>query len=397
MAVLLADATTKRADTVLLDFTRNEVAVRYQVDGLWHMMPPMDRATGDFMLAALKRLAGLDYKERQARQIGYFMVHYMRRDQRCQIVSQGVPTGERVVISIARKRAALETLDDLGMRPRMAKAVSDILHSQSGLLIVSALPQDGLSTLWRAVIHAGDRFMRDFYVVEEASKPEPEIVNFTPFVYDTAKGETPLTPLRSLLLKEPNVIGFNEIVDGRQLDRMTELVVDQQVMVVSRIHARSAADAIIRMVMMKPNVQRLMTALSGIVYGRLVRRLCTECRQAFKPNPALLAQLNLPPERVPVLYSHYTPRPEHLVDEKGQPIEPTPCRVCGGLGYAERIGVYELLIVTDAIREAVLSNPTVQSIAAVARQQGPTLRDEGLAVVAKGITSLEELQRVLKR
>ena len=399
LVVMVADAITKRADLVLMDFTSNAVGVRYQVDGLWHNMPTMPRTTGDYMLASLKQLAGLDYRERRARQIGKFQAVYLKKKHKCQVTSQGVSSGERVALVIDREKPPLENLEDIGMRPGMQSQLVKLMNEPAGLILFSGLPGDGLSTTWRAAFQTTDRFMRDFYVVEEVSNPEPEIINVTRETYDASKGETIEGVMKSLMLREPNVVAFAEMPDAAALDELSMLVNKHELTTFGRLQARHAVEAVMRALMLKPNVAEFARALRAVTGQRLVRLLCQTCRQAYQPNPNMIAQLGLPPARVPVLYRHFQPSPEQVTDASGRPIEIEPCEKCGGPGYFERSGIFELLLIDDRFRAAMQDpQPTVQKLAAAAQQSGHiTLREEGIVMVARGDTSLDELQRVLKK
>ncbi len=179
MALILADAMVKRCDVLVFDFTVKDVGVRYNIDGFWHTLPTLDRETGDFMLASMKRLADLDINERRARQEGKFAAEFLRKRFPCRFVSQGVKTGERVAIYIERRRPPTETLEECGMRPALIEKVKMLLGQTHGLLLVSGLPGDGFTTAWRATLNAADRFMRDFFVVEDTDHKEPEVINVT--------------------------------------------------------------------------------------------------------------------------------------------------------------------------------------------------------------------------
>ena len=182
------------------------------------------------------------------------------------------------------------------------------------------------------------------------------------------------------------------------LDTFCDLANREKKLILSRTHARSAIDAVLRIVALKGNIEKVSTALLGVVCHRVLRKLCDKCKRGFQPSNALLEQLGLPPGRVAIMYQRYEPRPEELVDKNGKPIPYQPCGVCGGTGYVERTAVYELLIVNDAIREALRSHPTPEKLATIARQHGHiSMRDEAIVLVARGITSLEEIQRVLNK
>lgn len=395
---LLADAITKRTDLVLMDFTANAVSIRYQVDGIWHNMPALQRDIGDYMLATFKQLAGLDYRERRQRQVGKFRADYMKFKHPCRMTSQGIPAGERVVIEIERNRPPLESLEDVGMRAGMRSRLVSAMNEAGGLVLFSGLPGDGLSTTWRAALQSTDRFMRDFFTIQDQAAQEPEIVNIGNQLYDTTAGETMQSTLTRLLLKEPNAIAFPNLGDAAELNEMCRLANDQEITVITRIHARHAVEAVVRALMLEPDVAAFSEALRCVVCQRVLRKLCPGCRQEFQPNPALLVQLGLPPDRVPVLYRQYQPGPEELVDGSGNPHDVPPCSQCGGPGFQERTAIFELLEIDERFRQAMRETPTVQALTAAANASGHIpMRDEGVVLVARGDVSLEELQRVLKK
>ncbi len=395
---LLADAITKRADLILMDFSANSASVRYQVDGIWHNMPPIPRDVGDYMLASFKQLAGLDYRERRQRQVGNFSAEYMRSKHKCRMTCQGIPTGERVALEVDRKKPSLDNLEEIGMRPGMRTALLKVLNGEGGLVLFSALPGDGMSTTWRAALQSTDRFLRDYFTMQEKSRQEAEVINIGNVVWDESAGETMLTALRGLLLREPNAIAFPEIGDSASLNELCRLANDLDISITTRVPARHAVEAVVRALMLKPDSAQFAKALKLVVCQRIIRKLCIACRVPFQASPALLNQLGLPPERVPVLYRQYQPRPEDLVDERGVPVDVMPCETCGGLGYSERTGIFELLHVDDRFRKAMKSTPTIAALNDVAIQCGHVgLREEGIVLVARGDSSLEELQRVLKK
>jgi len=146
-AFIISDAIAKNAETVVFDFSAQAVVVRFKIDGLWHQMPTLDRQTGDFMLASLKKMAGMNYRERRARQESAFGANFAGSDYRCKVVSQGIKTGERVALSIRYSQSNDMSLDDMGMRPSMKDKLSSLMNQKAGLVVVATLPGDGLSSL----------------------------------------------------------------------------------------------------------------------------------------------------------------------------------------------------------------------------------------------------------
>lgn len=401
MAILIADALTKSVDMILLDYTKESVSVRYHIDNVWHQMPERDRESGDYMLASLKKLCNLNFLERRLRQDGEFKALFHAFKSSCSIVTQGVKTGERVVVKVGLRKPPLEEFDDLGMRLRMKDELIEHMTDNQGIILFCTTPGDGYSTLWHTALQACDRFTRDFFTIEDVHHLEEEVINVGSIQYNSQNGETPLTPLPQLLLKQPNVLCVPKLPDAATINRFSELAVEgnDPKLVLTRIHAKNAIEALLRVLIMKPDVEKFAAAIDVVVSQRLIRKLCEHCRQPYAPSPQLLEKLGLPAGRVREFFKEWQlPPPEEQVDEKGNQIEYPVCRHCHGIGYRGQTGILELLVVTDEIRQALRAKSNLATLANIAVQGGHiTLKDEGIVMVARGITSINELQRVLKK
>ncbi|MEM9941862.1 MAG: ATPase, T2SS/T4P/T4SS family [Planctomycetota bacterium] len=395
MVELVADSIIKDALITVLDYTPQQVSVRYQIDGLWHPGPPMDRETGDYMLASMKQIAGMEYRERGARQEGSFGTLYKKARQKFKVVSQGVPTGERVAIYLDYKRPAMDSITDQGMRGGMVEQLKTILQNpKTGLVLCSAVPGEGYTTAWRGMLGACDRLTRDYYVLEEVGKNEPEVINIYPVEFNPKKGEDALTPVPQLMLKEPDVLAFPEIPDGRLLNRIVDHSIQHDIPIFLRNPGRTCVDAVLRMLVKQPDVEKFASRLDAVICMRVIRTLCDDCKVGFQPHPQMLQRLGLPPGRVAQLYSANVYQPDS-VDEDGNEIE--PCESCSGIGFRGRTGLWELLTVTDEFRKALLNQPRIDKLTALVQKAGHvTMQTEGVLMVAKGVVSLDEVQRVLK-
>ncbi|MCA9163684.1 MAG: Flp pilus assembly complex ATPase component TadA [Planctomycetales bacterium] len=395
-----AQSLAQRADQILLDYTREMVTVRYQIDGIWHQLDPRDRASGDAMLFCYKKLANLNPADRRSKQEGTFTAKFQKVDYIYTIISQGTQTGERVLLKIRTKKPTLERLEDLGMREKVRQRVKEVLDGDGGMSVFSAPPQGGFSTLWTCALNATDRFVRDFVSLEDKDKPEDEVINVTPHFFDTSKGESPGSLIPKLLLKEPDAFVVPEILNAESMNLLCEQASKDKRPVITRVQAKEVAEALMRMLMYKASPAEFAKAVKLVVNERMVRRLCPSCKQAYQPAPQLMQRLGIPPGRVQAFYREYQPPPpETLVDEKGNPLPPPPpCGDCHGLGYKGRIGIFEVCFVDDQVRKALVSSPTLDSVRQAVRQSGCRgLQEEGILLVAQGITSLTELQRALKQ
>ncbi len=291
--MMLAHAISLRADQILLDCTAQGVAVRCRVDGLWEAMPPMDRPTGDAVVIILKRLCNLNPTDRRSRQTAKLAVSFSG-DWIVEFTSQGVPTGERILLRIEPKKPVLKTLTDLGMREKMQEQLKALLNGDDALFVFSAPPTHGLPTQWRVGLESADRFVRDFHSIEDRVAAEPELINITPHHFDKAAGETPMTILKSLLLKQPDVLVIPDFVDNDTIEVVCDQICDQHRFGITRMVAGSAIEAVIKLLKTYPNeAKRLLKITSGAVNQRLVRRLCDKCKQGFQPTPQLLQKLGI--------------------------------------------------------------------------------------------------------
>lgn len=393
MTLMCVDLILRRVDTAVFDYTAQAVPFRYQVDGLWLNQAGMDRASGDPLLASLKQLAGMNWQDRRNRQEGKFRALFEKKRYEFRVISQGVKTGERVAIHVGRKRDPLETMADLGMREQMRKRLAEILNGDEGLAVCAAATGEGLTTCWRAFLGAGDRFLRDYYVIEAAGREEPEVINVNRVNWNPA-GETPFSPIPKLLLKEPNVLAFPELADGAALGQMLELVRQKKLMVITRTTARGSAEALAGLIAMKPDPGKLAAALKVVLTMRLVRKLCKGCRESYPPTPQLLARLGFPAGRIRQFWRPKIWKPED-VDEKGNPVP--ACEQCFGTGYNGRTGVFEMFEVGEGLRKLVAAGETrPERLQEAALNEGQVaLMEEMALLAAQGVTSLKELQRVL--
>lgn len=396
--MVVAHAINSRADQILFDFSAQGCAVRYRVDGLWEKMPPMDRETGDGMLVVLKRLFMLNPADRRSKQRGKLPTRFKSVDWVLHFTSEGVQSGERALVVIDTKKPVLNTLTDLGMREKLQEKYKELINGNSSMFVFSGPPGHGLPTLWRVGLESADRFVRDFHCVFDEALDEPELINITNHKYNGAAGETPKTVLKSLLLKQPDAIIMPDFVSTDIAELICNEIKTEHRYAITRIVASSAIEAMLRLLATHRSAAKAMLEVTcGVINLRLIRRLCLDCRQPFQPPPQLLQKLGIPPGRVSVLYQPFIPPPpEQRVDANGKPIEIPICRKCGGRGYFGRAAIFELLALNDEIRAAFLKNPNIDAILPVARQNGfLSLQEEGILAVATGMTSLQELQRVL--
>jgi type II secretory ATPase GspE/PulE/Tfp pilus assembly ATPase PilB-like protein len=384
---LVADMAERRSDKAMLDYTQQSVVVRQHIDGVWHNSEARDRESGDVMLAVMKTLANLSATERRKKQEGTFAAKYKEHSYVCPIASQGVPTGERVMVQLlGGYQRSFKSYEDLGMRPKLGEQWSALMARDKGLLVIAGTPEGGVTTLTDVSLMETDRLLRDFVSVEEEQHREREIENIEVTTYSATKGETPVTILPSLIRKYPNVYVLRDLSDTEAAKLLLGEVRDDERLLITNVHAKEAAEAPIRMLQKKVPQREFAATLTAVMCTRLVRKLCDSCKVAYAPTPDLLKKLGIPQGKVEALYR--VPKPEEI---------DKPCQECSGIGFKGRTGLFELLMVDDKIREILTKQPQLDLLRKASRAAGMrTFQEEGLLLVAKGVTSLAELQRVLK-
>lgn len=392
----LSHAIQARSTHMLLDFSQAACAIRYQVDGQWEQLPPIDRETGDAMLYAIKQLCQMNPADRRTAQRGECGAKLAKDKFNLTVQSQGVPTGERVLIRLESEKIPFERLGDLGMRDKMAESLKTILNSESNLFCVTAPKGEGLTTSWTVVVNAADRLIRDFQSFEDEMHPEPEIINVNPNFFGGETGKNQLEVLQRMVLREPDVLVFPELPEPDSMQLAVEQIGKVEKQVWLRMPASNALEGFVRLVHKYKSISGEVAERTSAVLGqKLVRRLCDTCKVGFEPAPQLMQQLGIPPGRVSVLYQPFVLPPiEQQVDENGRPAPIQPCATCHGRGYYGRIAIFELLQPGDQLRAAVLKTQDLGQLSKIAKSEGHRgLQAEAVMTVARGLTGLDELKR----
>jgi type II secretory ATPase GspE/PulE/Tfp pilus assembly ATPase PilB-like protein len=283
------------------------------------------------------------------------------------------------------RRESFRTYEDLGMRAKLGERWSELMALDQGLLIIAGMPEGGLTTLTDVSLMETDRLLRDFASIEEVHHREFEMENIDVTTYDESKGESPATILPKLIRKYPNVYVVRDFVDPEAAKLLLDEISDNR-LVITNVHAKEAPEALLRMLQKKVPHREFAERVTAVMCTRLIRNLCASCKVAYEPTPDLLKKLGIPQDKVKALYR--TPKPEEI--EK-------PCKKCGGVGFFGRTGIFELLVVNDQVREVLLKQPKLEALRPAAKAAGMRpFQEEGVLLIAKGATSLSELQRVLK-
>ncbi len=384
---LIAEMHDRRVDMAMLDYNAAGVNVRYQIDGFWHSLAPKERVAYDPVMAVLKKLGNLNETDRRSRQEANYDVEYGGVKYQLKLTTQGVETGERGVLTLTNPKKIFKTLAELGLREKLFEPWKELTRSPQGLIVVSGPPAGGFSTLWSVVLRECDRYLRDFVTIQDVNKREMDAENVTLYTFDSKAGESPLQLMPDLIRKYPNVYAVPDVVNADFFDTLFDQIKDDR-MVIAGIRARENAEALLRLLMHKIPAQQIAGPLLGAINVRLVRKLCDKCKEGYAPAPDLLKRLGLPAAQVTQLFRIRTPNPEKKVP---------PCEQCKDLGYYGRTGIIEVLLAGDNVKKALTTTPQLDAVRTACRKDGMrTLQEEGILLVAKGVTSLDELMRVMK-
>ncbi len=378
---LVYDAIVRRATDIHLEPKSSEIAVRMRIDGVLYSMEPFDIAVGSAVVNVCKVLGAMDITEKRRSLDGSFQALTEERRIDFRVATQGTNHGEKLSLRILDQANSVSTLDDLGLRKQLTGGLDAVIHQPHGLLLVCGPTGAGKSTTLYAAINEIDTLQRNVITIEDPVEYRMDNVN--QIEINSRAGNSFATSLRSVLRQDPDVVMIGEIRDAETANIACQAA-NTGHMVFSTVHANDTITALYRIIDLEVEPFMLASSLSGILAQRLVRRLCSQCKEAYKPKPEFLRKANLPAERISKFY-----RP---------PKEPeTECAACGGLGYRGRIGVFELLPINERMREMIRDQSAMTAIRAEARKNGMLyMKEEGLRLVVRGVTSVDELLRVVK-
>jgi type II secretory ATPase GspE/PulE/Tfp pilus assembly ATPase PilB-like protein len=378
---LVYDAVLRRATDIHLEPTAEQLSIRYRIDGILHAAEPFDRPTGDAVLNVFKVLAALDISEKRKPQDGSFGAKLEARDIDFRVATSGSKSGEKMVMRILDNASQVGRLEEVGLRSKMVAEIRGLVTQPHGMFLCCGPTGSGKTTTLYACLREIDRFQKNIITVEDPI--EYHLDNITQMEINTKSGATFAGSLRSILRQDPDVIMIGEIRDQETATIACQAATTGH-FVFSTVHSNDTITALFRLLDLGVEPFMIASALTAVLGQRLVRSLCDTCKEPYKPKPEFLKKANLPADKVDVFYR--------------KPTEPeVVCPQCGGTGYLGRTGIFELLVITESIRDLIRENPSQKAIQAEARKNGMIyLQEDGLRQVIQGKTSIDELLRVVK-
>jgi type II secretory ATPase GspE/PulE/Tfp pilus assembly ATPase PilB-like protein len=387
----LYDVLWRRAEAVDVVAGKDAYRVVHAVDGVPSENQETIRAEdGERVFRYLKRLAGLNVEEIRRPQVGRIKASLLSQagdPGETEVRTSGTTAGERLSLRV-RTGPTLMRIPDLGLAAPRLEVIKSFLAKSHGLVLISAPSKHGLTTTQYAILKTHDAYINNIHALEREKLLDLD--NVTQQIFEGSNKDVNFArTLQSVLRREPDIV----LVDNCE-DHETALVASRAAAddrkIYMGIQGEDTFDALSRYLGLLGDNAMAAKALLGVINQRLVRLLCTECREAFKPDAATLTKLNLPADKIE---RFYRPPTEQKVDRKGRPIL---CTTCRGTGYVGRTGVFEVLAVDPSIAELIREGAPINRIKAQCRKNKMYyLQEEGILKVIDGTTSMNEVLRCL--
>lgn len=376
--LLIRDAHDSAASDIHLEAGREGLRVRLRIDGVLTELPAPPRALQAAVVSRIKLLAELDIAERRLPQDGRIRVRLEERELDLRVSTTPTLFGESVVLRLLDRGGRPVSLQELGLATAMLAGVERLCQRSHGIVLTTGPTGSGKTTTLYAAL--GLRHPTGEKIVTVEDPVEYYLAGVTQVPVHSKAGVTFSAALRSILRQDPDVIMVGEMRDPE-----TAAVAVQSAMtghlVFSTLHTNDAVSAITRLVDLGVAPYMIAATVEGILAQRLVRKVCPDCRERYQPDAQSVALLACQPVGTGI-------RRQKL--ERG-----AGCDRCRHTGYLGRTGVYQLLVMTDELRDALLAGLNLMELREIAQRQGMvTLRQDGWDKVRSGITTVEEVLRV---
>ena len=373
---LLFRAAKERASDIHIEPQEKDICVRFRVDGVLQEVIRPPKRFQNSIVSRVKIMGGLNIAEKRLPQDGRIRVKLAGRDIDIRLSTTPTVFGERIVMRLLDKSAVLLDLAEIGMDKDQLATIDGLIHKANGIVLVTGPTGSGKTTTLYAALSKINRPDLNIMTIEDPVEYQLQGISQTPV--NPKIDLTFANGLRSFLRQDPDVIMVGEIRDRETAEIAIQASLTGH-LVFSTVHTNDAAGAITRLIDMGVEAYLVGSSLIGVLAQRLVRVLCKECREAYLPAPEELKEIGLVPEKQ---------KPRMIYRPKG-------CDVCNGTGYRGRTGIYEIMMVDDAIRELSVKKVDSGSIKRAAVQRGMrTLMEDGGRKVLKGITSVAEVLSV---
>lgn len=371
------EAYKDRSTDIHFEPLADELRIRYRVDGVLHQtsMPPQLKRFQAAIVSRIKVMANMDIAEKRLPQDGRIGISIHGEDLDIRVSTMPTVYGESVSLRLLTRKSELLGMESIGLNPRDEAIMRKLIHKPNGILLVTGPTGSGKSTTLYAFLHTINAIEQRIITIEEPI--EYEMAGINQIQVRPEIGLTFAMGLRHILRQDPDVIMVGEIRDFETAEIAIRAALTGH-LVFSTLHTNDSAGAVTRLIDMGVEPFLVASSVDAIIAQRLVRVLCEACKRPISPgNPALKSIAAV----------------SQLAGKKVY--EAVGCERCRRTGYRGRIGVFENLLVTDAIRPLIVERAPADVIKQKGLSQGmQTLRDDGWVKVSNGVTTIEEVLRV---
>ena len=375
---IIARVTELRASDIHLEPFDDGLHVRYRVDGVIHpgeLVPPrLAAAVG----SRVKLLAHLDIAERRLPQDGRIKTRVKGRELDLRVSTVPTVHGESVVMRVLDRASVRLDLERMGFEPDILARLRQLLERPHGILLVTGPTGSGKTTTLYAALAQIKATEQKIITVEDPVEYQLEGINQIQVHQQINLSFA--NALRSILRQDPDIIMIGEMRDGETAQIAVQSALTGH-LVLSTLHTNTAASAVVRLKDMGVEGYLITSAVNGVLSQRLVRTLCDACKQGYEPEDALRRSTGL----------------DRIAGPAGPLYRAVGCEQCRGSGYRGRTGIHELLVLDEPLRAAILAGRDANALHELASRGGMrSLYEDGLRKVAAGLTSIDELARVVQ-
>ena len=378
MNTIISRAVNDRASDVHIEPGERELRIRYRIDGVLHEVMTTSRTIANAVVSRIKIMADLDIAERRVPQDGRVSMKVQGRAVDLRVATLPSLYGEKVVMRILDKSAGVATLDELGFLPYNLERYKASYTKPYGTILVTGPTGSGKTTTLYSTLDILNEPDVNIITVEDPVEYRLDGVNQVQV--NRKAGLLFATALRSILRSDPDIVLIGEIRDGETAAIAIEAALTGH-LVLSTLHTNDASSSINRLIDMGVEPFLVSSSLDAVLAQRLARKLCDKCKEQYAPERASLESVGwegLGDGGLPVLYRS------------------VGCKTCSGTGYRGRIAINEVLTVTEEIQRMTVERRSSDDIKRVAVEQGMrVLRQDGMKKVELGLTSIEEVLRVV--
>ena len=383
LELMLAGALGLKASDIHIEPEESVVRLRYRLDGVLYDVFDIDRYIYERLMSRLKLLSGMTLNKKQEAQDGRFTFEV--GDKKIDVRSSIIPgaSGESMVMRLLDASVAGFTLDKISLNNRLRSAMEKELKKPNGLIITTGPTGSGKTTALYAFLR--ETHVEGIKIITIENPVEYKIEG----IVQTQTGDdyTFSSGLRAVLRQDPDVIMVGEIRD-REVAETAVHAAQTGHLVFSTLHANSAVAAFARLIDLGVDQRVLGSSINVILGQRLVRKLCDDCKTSYLANQ----------KEIDLITKTIEGHPDHIVFK--QPLtlfKAVGCEKCGGTGYKGRVGIFEAILMDEKVEEAVIRDPREHIILEAAEPQGiPSMLEDGMEKVINGITTLQELERIIE-